>query len=518
MKLKFWKKEKRHIEDPNTPLSPANIEGSLVQMMGFGPGKTKSGASVGPDSAWNYTAVYAAIRLLSETVAQLPLVLHRKEGDNRRPAYEHPLYGLMHDNPSDQLTSFVWRETQMGHVLSWGNGYAHIQREQGTRTPQGLSLLSPKFTEAVVDTAGSFFYLTEVNGKKHRIDPRDVLHIPALGFDGFAGKSPITLHRETIGLSMRATEFGAEFFGNGASLGGVLKHPKGLGKEGRVNLKESWDRFKGAGYQGTALLEEGMDYTRIGIPPNDAQFIETRKFQISEIARIYNVPPHMLRDLEKSAFNNMTEQSIEFLRYTMTPWLVKWEQELNRKLLTPEERADGYYFKFMVNGLLRGTQKDRYEAYGKGIQDGWLVRNEARGFEDLDPIDGLDAPLMPLNMVPVGQEPEGEEDQDDSDEAVRYMPIIERAVDSLVAYDQGCLRNAATKGELIARYAQNGAGTLERHIAPVLQTIDAGRAARWGAEFAKWWGDYRANQGLSPLDKDILTTQLLTIIGGNYES
>lgn len=519
MKIKFWEKEQRtSIENPSTPINSQNIVGNMVQLLGFGGAKTKSGKTVTPDTAWNYSAVYAAIRLLSETVAQLPLDLHKLEDGERHPATEHPLYGLIHDNPSDRLTSFVWRETQMGHCLSWGNGYAYIERTVRENRPTGLRLLRPDKTTAKQDGNGSYFYITRVDGKEYRIDPRDMLHIPALGSDGLCGLSPITMHRETLGLSMRATEFGAEFFGNGASLGGIIKHPTELGMEARANLKASWERLKGSGYQGVAVLDEGMDYTRIAIPPNDAQFLETRKFQITEVARIFNIPPHMLRDLEKSAFNNMTEQSIEFLRFTMTPWLVKWEQELNRKLLTDNERKAGYYFKFKVNGLLRGTQKDRYEAYGKGIQDGWLTRNEARGFEDLNPLEGLDEALMPLNMVPVGDyEPDAEDPPPDEDQQ-RFIPHIERAVGDLLAFDAKCLENA--KGDtdnLLDRYEKSADAFIDRALVPLFCAAgEDGEKIR--GDFAVWLSEYRVQSDDQPLDGAVITMKLLNLLGGTNES
>ena len=517
MNIKFWKKSERGgIENPSVPLSPANIVGDSIVSMGFGGAKTKSGSSITPDTAWNYSAVYAAIRLLAETVAQLPLSLHQKTGADRNPAVDHPLYGMMHNNPSNMMTSFVWRETHMGHVLSWGNGYAYIEREHVTGRPKSLQLLSPKDTVVDTDRNGDLIYVTKINNREYTIDQNDILHIQSIGTDGVCGKSPITLHRETLGLSMRATEFGAEFFGNGASLGGILKHPGGLGKEGRAKLKSAWDKLKGSGYQGVAVLEEGMDYTRIGIPPDDAQFIETRKFQITEVARIFNIPPHMLRDLEKSAFNNMTEQSIEFLRFTMTPWLVRWEQELNRKLLTKNEIAEGYYFKFMTNGLLRGTQDARYEAYGKAINDGWLSRNEVREFEDLNPVDGLDEYLVPLNMIPsdqLGEDPDPEPRSIES-----YSPIIEMAICSLTAFDRRCLKDSGGDNDkLLYFYAKNGAGILDRSITPVLKTIDARNASGFLSDFAKAWGDYRADID-GELEATVLTDQLLKILGGNSEN
>lgn len=393
MNWQFWKKRSFNPENPNCALTGDNITGWVSNAS-----PTKSGESVTPENSWTYSAVYAAVRLLSETIAQLPLVLHQKSGDRTTPATEHPVYNLTHNNPSDRLTSFVWRETQMGHAVTWGNGFAFIGRN-GDRSVRELALLNPASTYVVINPDRTFYYQATIGERSFSIPPGDMLHVPALGWDGYAGKSPIQMHRETIGLSQATTNFGAQLFGNGTNWGGVLKTPKELSVEAKLRLKDGLNKFRGQGYQGAMILDEDMSYERIGIPPDDAQFLETRRFQISEIARIYNIPPHMLRDLEKSSFNNISEQSIEFLRYSISPWLVKWEQELNRKLLTDEERRGGYYFKFSSGGLLRGTQKERFEAYGKGITDGWLSRNEVRKLEDLDPVDGLDEYLVPLNMA-----------------------------------------------------------------------------------------------------------------------
>jgi hypothetical protein len=205
------------------------------------------------------------------------------------------------------------------------------------------------------------------------------------------------MHRETLELSQSATRFGKQLFTEGTNLGSVITTEKSLGPAAQQNITQGFEKWRGKGYTGAILLDEGMNYSRTMINPDDAQFLETRKFQLSEVARIFNIPNHLLRDLEKSSFNNISEQSIDFLRYTMSPWLMRWEQELNRKLLTPEQRQ-GLYFKFQTGGLLRGTQTERYEAYASGINNGWMTRNEVRAYEELNPIDGLDDILIPLNM------------------------------------------------------------------------------------------------------------------------
>ena len=215
----------------------------------------------------------------------------------------------------------------------------------------------------------------------------DVLHIPGLGFDGLVGYSPIAMARNAVGMPFACEEYGSAFFANGARPGGVLKHPGVLKDPSK--LRESWHAVYG-GTMNTgriAVLEEGVKYQQIAIPPEEAQFLETRKFQIDEIARLYRVPPHMIGDLEKSSFNNIEQQSLEFVKYTLNPWVVRWEQSLQKALLTDKEQKE-YFIRFKVDGLLRGDYKSRMEGYAIGRQNGWLSANDIRSLEDLNPIEG----------------------------------------------------------------------------------------------------------------------------------
>ncbi len=362
-----------------------------------------SAVTVSHGSALQIAAVYACIRLLSETLAQLPLVIRRRTPDGSEPATDHPLWPILHDQPNKRMTSFTWRSTQMSHCVGWGNGYAFMCRD-GRGRVTGIYPVCPDVSyPQVIDH--TLTYMTTIDGVTFEANPKDVLHIPALGFDGIIGYSPIHVHRETIGLGKSAQVFGARMFGNGSILSGVLKHPGRLKRKPEKpddpspveRLRKQWrDLYSGLENAfSVAVLEEGMEFQRVGIPPVDAQFLETRKFQISEIARIFNIPSHMINDLDRATFNNISELSIGFLRYTMTPWLVSWEQELNRKLF-PED--NDHYVKFNVNGLLRGTQKDRADYYKTAIETGWMSRNEVRELEDLNRVEGLDEYLQPLNM------------------------------------------------------------------------------------------------------------------------
>jgi len=378
-------------------------------------GGTSSGKYVTERSAMQMTAVYCCVRILSEAVASLPLQFYRYTDDGgKEKAVEHPLYFLLHDEPNPEMTSFIFRETLMTHLLLWGNAYSQIIRN-GKGEVVALYPLMPDRMRVDRDDHGRLYYeytvydSDDVDGRKGtnkvgrtvRLQPHDVLHIPGLGFDGLVGYSPIAMAKNAIGLAIATEEYGSKFFANGAAPSGVLEHPGTIKDPSKV--RESWQTtFGGSGNANKiAVLEEGMKYTPISISPEQAQFLETRKFQIDEIARIFRVPPHMIGDLEKSSFNNIEQQSLEFVKYTLDPWVSRWEQAMVRALLTPDEKKK-YFFKFNVDGLLRGDYQSRMNGYATARQNGWMSANDIRELENLDRIpaeQGGDLYLINGNMT-----------------------------------------------------------------------------------------------------------------------
>ena len=378
-------------------------------------GGTASGKYVTERSAMQMTAVYCCVRILSEAVASLPLQFYRYTDDGgKEKAVEHPLYFLLHDEPNPEMTSFIFRETLMTHLLLWGNAYSQIIRN-GKGEVVALYPLMPDRMKVDRDEHGRLYYeytvydSDDVDGRKDtnkvgrtvRLQPHDVLHIPGLGFDGLVGYSPIAMAKNAIGLAIATEEYGSKFFANGAAPSGVLEHPGTIKDPSKV--RESWQAtFGGSGNANKiAVLEEGMKYTPISISPEQAQFLETRKFQIDEIARIFRVPPHMIGDLEKSSFNNIEQQSLEFVKYTLDPWVSRWEQAMVRALLTPDEKKK-YFFKFNVDGLLRGDYQSRMNGYATARQNGWMSANDIRELENLDRIpaeQGGDLYLINGNMT-----------------------------------------------------------------------------------------------------------------------
>lgn len=374
-------------------------------------GGSSSGKAVTERSAMQMTAVYSCVRILSEAVAGLPLHFYRYTDDGgKEKAIDHPLYSLLHDEPNPEMTSFIFRETLMTHLLLWGNAYAQIIRN-GKNEVIALYPLMPNKMDVSRDKSGQLYYtyvtqLEEAHTMKGNIvylNPSEVLHIPGLGFDGLVGYSPIAMAKNAIGMAVACEEYGAKFFANGAAPGGVLEHPGTIKDPQRV--RESWQStFGGSGNSNkVAVLEEGMKYTPIGISPEQAQFLETRKFQINEIARIFRVPPHMVGDLEKSSFSNIEQQSLEFVKYTLDPWIVRWEQSIRRALLSSEEKQK-YFVKFNLEGLLRGDYQSRMNGYAIGRQNGWMSANDIRELENQDRIpaeEGGDLYLVNGNMMPL---------------------------------------------------------------------------------------------------------------------
>ncbi len=372
-------------------------------------GGTTSGKSVTERSAMQITAVYSCVRILSEAIAGLPLHLYRYTANgSKEKALDHPLYTLLHDEPNPEMTSFVFRETLMTHLLLWGNAYAQIIRN-GKGEVVALYPLMPNRMRVDRDENGELFYEYQTSqdeahtmeGSLVRLTPYDVLHIPGLGFDGLVGYSPIAMAKNSIGMAIACEEYGAKFFANGATPGGILEHPGVVKDPERV--RESWNSAFGgsANSNKVAVLEEGMKYTPISISPEQAQFLETRKFQIDEIARIFRIPPHMIGDLEKSSFSNIEQQSLEFVKYTLDPWVSRWEQSMRRALLRPEEKKE-YFFKFNVDGLLRGDYQSRMNGYATARQNGWMSANDIRELENLDRIpadEGGDLYLINSNMT-----------------------------------------------------------------------------------------------------------------------
>ena len=366
-------------------------------------GTSGSGKSVTVQSAIQLSTVYACVRVISETIASLPLGIYETVNDGNEKATDHPLYRLLHDEPNSEMTSFVFREVMLAHLLLYGNSYSQIIRS-GKNQVIGLYPLLPDHMNVDRDSKGNLTYTyTTSDGKTVLIKPRDVLHIPGLGFDGVMGYSPIALEKNAIGLGIASEEYGSKFFSNGARPSGILTHPNTV--KNPKALRESWNSAYGGSSNSNrvAILEEGMRFEPIAIPNNEAQFLETRKFQVDEICRIFRVPPHLVGNLEHATFSNIEHQSIDFAVHTIRPWLVRIEQAMNRALLSDQEKGR-FFVQFNIDGLMRGDYKSRMEGYAIGRQNGWLSANDIRALENQNPIpadQGGDAYLVNGNMISI---------------------------------------------------------------------------------------------------------------------
>lgn len=372
---------------------------------------TPSGEPVSPETAMQLTAVYACVKILSEAIAELPLHLYRYTvNGGKERAISHPLYFIMHDEPNPEETSFTFREVMMAHLLLWGNSYSQIIRN-GRGEVVALYPLMPSQMQVMRDEGDRLFYVyTRETGEADPgkagtfvLSAEEVLHIPGLGFDGMVGYSPLAMARNALGSALASDKYAAKFYANAATPSGVIEFP-GVLKDAKA-FREKWEgSFSGAVNAGkTPVLEEGMKYHQISISPQDAQFLETRRFNIDEIARIFRIPPHMLADLEKSSYSNIEQQSLEFVKYTLAPWVARIEQAMRKRLLLPSEKRE-YFFSFNLEGLLRGDYQSRMQGYATARQNGWMSANDIRELENMNRIpaeEGGDLYLINGNMLPL---------------------------------------------------------------------------------------------------------------------
>ena len=390
----------------DAPEKAPDIQDIISGAPEFDFGAAASGKSVTEETAIQISTVYACVRVLAETIASLPLNVYESDGKGgSRIAETHPLEYLLHDAPNEEMTSFIWREQMMTQILLRGNSYSQIVRSGKTAILSIYPLLSSKLTVDRDDSGALTYEYQTSEGDTITLSPAEVLHIPGMGFDGIMGYSPIALMKTTLGLTLAAEEYGSKVFGNGATPAGVLTHP------GRLKEPEKLRKAWNAAYGGSAnagkiaILEENMKFERISMPNNEAQFLETRKFQVSEICRIYRVPPHMVGDLEHATFSNIEHQSISFAVHTIRPWLVRIEQSMNKALFGENERGK-YFVKFNMDGLMRGDYKSRMEGYAIARQNGWMSADDIRGLENLNPIGaakGGEEYLVNGNMIPITQ-------------------------------------------------------------------------------------------------------------------
>ena len=465
-----WIFEKRAtIQSGGNPQSPQY----WVQKMLGGGSETAAGVVVDSDTALSFSPFWAAVNIIAGAIGFLPLCVYRRlDPRGKEKATESPVYSLVHDRPNDYMDSLTFRETLQAHVLVWGNGYAEIEFNNAGR-PRALWPLLPNNTKPeVID--GKLYYRTHIDGAEYTLPYWRVLHIKGLGADGLEGYSVLEKARESIGAGVAVDQFGAAYFGNGARFGGILEHPGKLDDEARKHLRESIQREHGgvSNAHRMMVLEEGMKYQALGTPPEDAQFLESRTYSVRDIARWFCIPAHMLVDNEHATFSNIEHQGIEFVTWTLARWLKRWELECSYKLFAEESRKT-FFCEFIVNALMKGDIKSRYEAYNVGRNGGWLSVNDIRDLENMNPVEDGDGYLQPLNMIGLGEEPP--EPKAPAGDSGRMRPLVEETWRRIVKREVGALRTALkhpeTFREVVREFYEKHTTDAAGILQPVLVAI-----------------------------------------------
>jgi HK97 family phage portal protein len=454
--------------------------------------RSSSGVAITETSAMTISAVYAAVRVIAETIAQLEWEVYERQDEANIERYDHPLRLLLDQEPNAEMTAFSWRIAMMTSFYLHGNMVAEIERNRGGR-PVSLWWIHPARVAMKRDATKRIYYeVTDEHGLNPvRLDPIDVYHVPLMAADGIVGKGLVQRARDSFGLTLGMEQYSGSSFANGARPGGILKHPGKLTTDARRNIRDEWDAMhRGADKAGRiAVLQEGMEFQAMQMSAVDAQLLEQRQFQIAEVARWFNIPPHLLRDLSRATFGNIEHQSIEYKTYTIRPLAVAMQQEAHRKLFSPSEKPT-YFTELDLDDLSLADLKSRYDAYAVARQNGWMSANEIRDREGMNPIpteDG-DAYLINGNMVPlttamqatptpsVGQTSVAQAEEDDSpDLGDALRSILENDLTRLLSKERNAATRAANKpreflGWLDAFY-QEHAVTLEQAISPTVRAL-----------------------------------------------
>jgi HK97 family phage portal protein len=470
------------LEDPNVPLTDFD---RISEMTGGSP--SASGVRVNGYTVLTYGPVFRAVTLIAGDLAKIPLITYRRTaGDGKIRAYDHHAYQLLRYEPNEMMTADTFWRTLGCHKLLWGNAYAYIETNAAGE-PIALLPLLPDRTEPEIDANGQLWYRTRINDRARYFYPDEVLHFPGLGWDGLKGYSVISLAKNSIGLGLAAEAFAAKFYKNGAKVSGVLTHPRGLSAKGRTNLTSSFEE-KHTGLENShrvVLLEEGAKFIPLSVPPNDAQFLETRQQQVREAALWFGVPPHKLGDNSRTAYNSLEEENASYITDTLDGHFVSIEQECRRKLLTREQRQrDSHACEFLRQALLRASMTERYQAYALGITQGFLNRDEVRAAENLNPIPGGKGKdyLVPLNMAPAGSTPAKEPPSEEAKSA-----LLADTLRRMARIEADHLLRMVRKQDFFASYAhglKQHRDRLEAALAPVLAVVAPTMRA---AEAAEYW-------------------------------
>ena len=449
---------------------------------------SSAGVNVNPNTALRSTAVFACVRVLSFSLASLPLVVYERLERGKKRANNNPAYKLLHAEPNPEMSSFQWRSTMMSHILLYGNGYSEIDYNR-IGEPVALWFIPAWRCKPMRTVKNELVYEVHLPDQSRKMIPSfKMLHIRGLSTDGISGLSVIKQAAESIGVSLAAQIFAGKFFSQGLNMGGIAEHPGKLSEAAYARLKKSLEDGN-AGLSNAhkiMLLEEGLKFAKVGIPPEDAQFLETRQFQVVDIARMFGVPPHKIGDLSRATFSNIEHQAIEFVQDTMQPWFTNWEQEINRQLLG---LGSDYYAEFLIEGLLRGDSQSRAEFYNKMFQMGVMSPNDIRDKENLNPVNHGDMYFIPLNLTPVDQFGQSK------DEIVDVIEWDDCPLDVKEARKKKEIRASTMTRLRVANSYRSvfdaaGRRIVEREVKNVRTQIKKQLAERSVAAFKEWLEDY----------------------------
>ena len=493
-------------------------------------GTSYTGATVNRESALSISAVYACIRVLSESTSSLPLHVYKRTLEGKEKATGHPLYKVLHSIPNAEMSAMQMRESLLTNVLLYGNAYAQIIRNKASQVVGLYPISSDRVEMQRIDKQ----LIYKIEGAPREFYNRyDIFHLKGMSFDGIQGLSILKYGKQSMGLNLGVRQYGASLFENGGRPSGIIEYPGKLDDQGAKNLKASWNRQ----HQGlsnankTAVLEEGAKFNPISIPPEDAQFIATYKLSIEDIARFYNVPLHMIAHLDRATFSNIENQALGFVVNTLRPWLVRIEQEITRSLIAPHEQGI-YFAEHTVDGLLRGDSKSRNESYAVARNNGWMSANEIRRLENMDNLGPIgDIFLIPLNMSNADQLLEEESKELEEKQAVskpqlrefrvnrsknrlrirnNFKKLFKNAAERIVKRETNDLKKAASKHlttrsgdgfeKYLDKYYDKHAKYIDKTLKPVLsvyakEIIEAASSEVGGkrvpkSERDKWINNY----------------------------
>ncbi len=437
------------------PQRISELDGEMETALGGAP--SLAGVTVSENLALNYTAVYACVKVLGETLAGLPCHLNRRDEKRTEHAEDHPAYALVHDAPNDESTAFDWIEAQDAHIRTWGNAYAWLDiptRGRLAGQVRRILPLRPDRVRVYRDESGRLkykYHRRNFDGSEEDLiyDTSQILHIPGLSYDGIVGYSPISMARQAVGMGLALEEFGSRFFSQGSHIGGVLTTagvPKDLTFEQfKRDVREQYEGLGGS-HRLMILTGGAAEYKPMNMPLEDAEFIASRTFQLEEIARIYRVPLHMIQNLQKATFSNIEHQSLEFAVFTMMPWIRRWEQRLNMKLLTEAERRNGYYFKFEMRALMRGDAESRANFYKAMREISVYNPNKILELEDENPRQDPGGDSY-WDQGPSGQSQKASQTPPNQSQKANLEPVLRDCLGRITARRKDILDEATKRGK-----------------------------------------------------------------------